>query len=418
MMPLTLTADQQAAQEAFYKFLVDPIETVFVLEGYAGCGKSTLVTYLIERVDGVLCAASLIDKTLPDYEIVLTATTNKAAEALAGITKRPVKTIHSYLSLRVKNDYASGNSTLVPATADKKYNALIFIDEASMADSHLLKLIFSTTQNCKIVFIGDRAQLLQVKASAAPVFEAKFTGAKLEQVVRQVAGNPIIDLATKFRETVKTGQFFSFKPDGNAIKHLSREEFNQEIIKEFTRKDWHFSDSKILAWTNKKVIQYNQALTNLVQGTPELQIGDYAICNSYVRASSGLPIKTDQMVYITGVEDNVIRAGVMGKNYTMDYSSSLVSFMPNDEADRKSRLKQAKAENDYSTIAEIEESWIDLRAAFACTINKSQGSTFDRVYIDLDDIRRCNSGDQIARMMYVACSRARHQVILVGDLGG
>jgi ATP-dependent exoDNAse (exonuclease V) alpha subunit len=62
------------------------------------------------------------------------------------------------------------------------------------------------------------------------------------------------------------------------------------------------------------------------------------------------------------------------------------------------------------------ENWIDLRAAYAQTVNKSQGSTYDRVFIDLDDIRRCNSGDQIARMLYVAVSRAREQVFLTGDL--
>jgi ATP-dependent exoDNAse (exonuclease V) alpha subunit len=57
-----------------------------------------------------------------------------------------------------------------------------------------------------------------------------------------------------------------------------------------------------------------------------------------------------------------------------------------------------------------------LRAAYAQTINKSQGSTYDRVFIDLDDLARCSSGDQLARMLYVGFSRARHQVFLTGDL--
>ena len=90
--------------------------------------------------------------------------------------------------------------------------------------------------------------------------------------------------------------------------------------------------------------------------------------------------------------------------------------MPNHLADKNKRLKEAKANNEISVIAQIETEWIDLRAAYACTINKAQGSTFDRVFIDLDDIRRCNSGDQIARMLYVGVSRARHQVFLTGDL--
>lgn len=62
------------------------------------------------------------------------------------------------------------------------------------------------------------------------------------------------------------------------------------------------------------------------------------------------------------------------------------------------------------------DGWIDLRAAYACTINKAQGSTYDKVFIDLDDIKKCNSGNQIARMLYVGVSRARLIVYLCGDL--
>ena len=64
----------------------------------------------------------------------------------------------------------------------------------------------------------------------------------------------------------------------------------------------------------------------------------------------------------------------------------------------------------------IERTWIDLRAAYAQTVDKSQGSTYDKVFIDLDDISHCTSGARIARMLYVAVSRARHQVIFTGDL--
>ena len=85
-------------------------------------------------------------------------------------------------------------------------------------------------------------------------------------------------------------------------------------------------------------------------------------------------------------------------------------------SDKNARLKLARVQEEWSIVEEIEERWVDLRAAYACTVNKAQGSTFDRVYIDLTDIGRCTSGDQIARMLYVAVSRARRQVFLTGDL--
>ena len=411
---ITLTDDQQAALTAFNQFLLDPIETVFVLSGYSGCGKSTLVRTIIDEVPNFMRAARLLHATQKDYQIELTATTNKAAENLGQITGQAASTIHSVLGLRVQTDYKTNVTTLLPrSNHDIKEGYLLFIDEASYVDSQLLGLIFKLTRNCKIVFIGDPAQLTPVKATSTPVFDAKFSGAALTTVVRQAEGNPIVDLSTKFRETVNTGQFFAFTPDGDAVKYLMRDEFNAAIEAEFTRPDWRYQDSKILAWTNKCVINYNHFVRNHVKGDPHFQVGDYAICNSFLSLGRQ-SIKTDQLVQITGIEPDTIYQSVPGNWFMLDYTTRV--FQPKSLAEKNARIKLARAENDLTIVAELETQWSDLRAAYACTINKAQGSTFDRVFVDLDDIRRCNSGDQIARMLYVGISRARHQVFLTGDL--
>jgi len=411
---ITLTDDQQAALTAFNQFLLDPIETVFVLSGYSGCGKSTLVRTIIDEVPNFMRAARLLHATQKDYQIELTATTNKAAENLGQITGQAASTIHSFLGLRVQTDYKTNVTTLLPrSNHDIKEGYLLFIDEASYVDSQLLGLIFKLTRNCKIVFIGDPAQLTPVKATSTPVFDAKFSGAALTTVVRQAEGNPIVDLSTKFRETVNTGQFFAFTPDGDAVKYLMRDEFNAAIEAEFTRPDWRYQDSKILAWTNKCVINYNHFVRNHVKGDPHFQVGDYAICNSFLSLGRQ-SIKTDQLVQITGIEPDTIYQSVPGNWFMLDYTTRV--FQPKSLAEKNARIKLARAENDLTIVAELETQWSDLRAAYACTINKAQGSTFDRVFVDLDDIRRCNSGDQIARMLYVGISRARHQVFLTGDL--
>jgi hypothetical protein len=412
MTVITLTEGQQNAQEAFTEFLANPLEPVFVLKGYSGTGKSTLVRHLIEQLPSLLKTVKLLCPSLPEYEVVLTATTNKAAETLAQITGTPVSTIHSFLGLRVHTDYTSGKTRLVPKDKEIVEQHILFIDEASYVDKNLLDIIFKKTRNCKIVFMGDPAQLTPVKSSTTPVFDANFKGAELTQVVRQAEGNPIIDLSTKFRETVTSGQFFSFKPDGHNVAHLSREDFFKEIEKEFTRPDWSYQDSKILAWTNKSVVGYNHYVRDLVQGDPELKVGDYAICNKFISVKRNT-VKTDQLVLITSIAP-AQEFGVQGKIIGID--GSLRAFMPNSLAEKKARINQAKSNEDYAVVEHIESEWIDLRAAYACTINKAQGSTFDRVYIDLDDIGKCSMGDQIARMLYVAVSRARHQVFLVGDI--
>lgn len=410
---ITLTQGQEKALEAFLGFLCDPNEPVFVLKGYAGTGKSTLVQVLLDRVDGYLKAARLINASVDTLEIVLTATTNKAAEAFSQITKRHVVTIHSELGLRVHKDFETGTTRLIPRTSIPRHNLLLFIDEASYIDSELLALIMQLAQDCKIVFIGDPAQLSPVKSSHTPVFSAPFKQAMLDEVVRQAKGSPIMDLSTSFRETVTSGKFFSFTPDGHHIQRLSRDDFEAAALAEFSRPDWKHTDSKILAWTNQRVIHYNKALNDYIKGTPDLQVGDYAVCNSYVSSGSH-GVKADQLVHITRVQDHASHCEVPGKYYEIDYRSAF--FCPDSLADKKARINLAKVRDEPHVLAQINNNWIDLRAAYACTINKSQGSTYNKVFIDLDDIRRCNSGNLIARMMYVAVSRARHQVFLTGDL--
>lgn len=412
-LTLTLTADQEAALSAFSLFLVDPIETVFVLSGYSGCGKSTLVKTLLERLPNFMHTARLINPSQTQYEVELTATTNKAAEMLSQITGYSAGTIHSFLGLRVQTDFKTNVTTLVNRSDEQKEGYLLFIDEASYIDAQLMGWIFKKTKNCKIVFVGDPAQLTPIKSTGTPVFAANFSGAALTQVVRQAEGNPIVDLSTKFRNTVNTGEFFAFKPDGHHIQHMDRDAFNLAIEQEFSRPNWRFQDSKILAWTNKCVIAYNQFVRNKVKGDPHFAEGDYAVCNSFISLNRQT-LKTDQMVQITGIGPDIERHGVMGNMFDLDCSCNV--FMPKSLADKNQAIKTARASSDMHTVSEIEMTWIDLRAAFAQTINKAQGSTYDKVFIDLDDISRCNSGDQIARMLYVAVSRARSFVVLTGDL--
>lgn len=410
---ITLTADQQSALEAFYRFITDPVETVFVLSGYSGCGKSTLVRTLLDALPRFMKTAKLINSSQKEYAVELTATTNKAAENLGRITGQSAVTIHSFLGLRVQTDYRTNTTTLVPRNADMLTDRLVFIDEASYVDKQLLGFIFKKLKDCKVVFVGDPAQLTPVKSVGTPVFDANFSGAALTQVVRQAEGNPIVDLSTKFRNTVNTGEFFRFKPDGHHVKYLERDAFNEAIKAEFTRPDWKYSDSKILGWTNKCVIAFNQFVMNHAAGNPDFKVGDYAICNSFV-ALRGKSFKTDQMVEITGISANVDCYGVAGKDFQLDGSTTL--FMPNSLAAKNARVRVAKAENDMGLVSIMESQWIDLRAVYAQTVNKSQGSTYDKVFIDLDDVRKVNNGNTLARMLYVAVSRARNHVYLTGDI--
>lgn len=415
MSEITLTQGQQTAYEAFTDFILDKLATVFVLEGYSGTGKSTLVETLIADLPKLFRTAKLLDpENYRTPDIILTATTNKAAEAFAGITGEEVRTIHSVLGLRVHTDYKTRTTQLkVRNGADKVYDSILFVDEASYMDDTLLAYTLDRTENCKIVLIGDPAQLLTVGCHRSPVFNAGFPTAKLEEVVRQAKGNPIIDLSTAFRHTVNTGEWSQFIPDGEFIQYLDRNDFEDAIIREFTDPGWSHNRSKVLAWTNKTVIAYNHAIRNQVKGDPHFAVGDYAIVNKFIQLGQ-YSLKTDQLVHITHIGAEEDNNGVIGNWYTLD--NHLTAFMPKSLDDKRARLKAARASDEYQLVRIIEDGWVDLRAAYACTINKAQGSTYDKVFIDLDDIKKCNSGNQIARMLYVGISRARYQVFLTGDL--
>lgn len=410
-MNIQLTQGQQAAFDAFASFVMDPTKQVMVVEGFSGTGKSTLTRTMVQELPKIMKTARLVHPSLAEREVILTATTNKACEALEGLTDQGVVTVQSFLGLRVQTDYRSGETRLVPRSNEIKHDALVFIDEASFVDSQLLDLVFKRTKHCKIVFIGDPAQLTPVKAANAPVFAAGFPTVRLTEVVRH--DGPILELATKFRHTVETGEFFSFVPDGQAVVHLSREAFEDEIIKEFNRPDWNYKDSKVLAWTNKTVIAYNQAISDHVSGTPEFCVGDYGICNRFMNFKGG-SLKTDQTVCVTHIGPDSTEYGVLGNHIEVDHRWRV--FLPKDLTQKKAALKKARDEENYGLVAHIDNNWIDLRPAYACTINKSQGSTFKRVFIDLDDLKKCTHGDQLARLLYVGVSRASTQVVLTGDL--
>lgn len=414
MNAITLNEGQKNAYNTIMGFIGSPSHNVLVLSGFAGTGKSTLMNEVRAGLPKVIDAINLIRPGNEiHFDIEFTATTNKATEALADVLGEEVKTIQSSLGLIVKKDYKTNQSQLTTTKrTQEKINSILFIDEASFIDAPLLELILKLTQHSKVIFIGDPAQLTHFNYKTAPVFDRGFPEVRLEQIMRQGEGNPIIDLSAAFRNTVMGQPFFSFVPDQHHIQRLSDDDFKQAMMQEFSRSDWHYSDSKILAWTNKTVIQYNKFINDHLTGTPELVTGDYAVCNEYIQGN-GCSFKTDALVQITSVFPTK-KHGVDG--YQIGIENRFTGFMPKHLDDKKNRIKVARKAQDDDTLVDINRHWIDLRAAYACTINKSQGSTYKKVFIDLDDVSKCNIPNQMARMLYVAVSRASDQVIFKGDL--
>ena len=410
---ITLSPQQEQAKQEFMSFLSDDSCNDFVLEGFAGTGKSTLVSILLDESPKMLAAIQLITQNHIDWEIICSATTNKAAEVFQTMSGKEVKTVHKTLGLRLQKDYK--NNTTKTIEIDKAYkirNTLLFIDEASYLDTDLIQIIKKKCVSCKIVYIGDPAQLAPVGRSVAPIFSLGFRTASLTSIMRQEEGNPIIEMSARCRDVVNGHGWFQMQPDNNHLVYLDRHQFDAKILEEFAKPDRREDSLKVLAYTNRTVIDYNKKIRSSIFGLGDLQVGDYAVVNKAI-SNKHCKLTTDTEVCITHAI-SYKSMGVSGREITMNGSQQ--AFLPDNLEDKKARLKQARKAEDWRVVKIIEEEWIDLRSAFACTINKSQGSTYDRVFIDLDDVAKCRSGNQMARLMYVAVSRARYNVYFTGNL--
>src|SRR5690606_30589232 len=130
---LTLNDGQQAAADGFFQFLFSEGKEL-IISGPGGVGKTFLMGFLIDEIMPRYQKTCSMMGIKTEYdEVIMTATTNKAAEVLAQATGRPTSTIHSFLNLKVQDDYTSGKSLLTKTLNWRIHsNMIIFIDEASM----------------------------------------------------------------------------------------------------------------------------------------------------------------------------------------------------------------------------------------------------------------------------------------------
>ncbi|MEA5468687.1 ATP-dependent DNA helicase, partial [Spirulina sp. 06S082] len=261
--PFSLKRPQKKALRKLWAFL-DDSEPFFLLGGYAGTGKSTIIFAAIRE---------LIDR---GKRVVLTAPTNKAVAILKKMAAEnemlgiPCQTIHQLLGLGVRNQ--GTEKVLVQASPSSVHlYDFIFLDECSMVGAELWEWLErccekSPLANRKLVLMGDPAQLNPVGEKRSPAFNVK-NRAILTEVVRQAGESPLLDFVTASRHAVKskTDCFFPFpcyQPNdkSNGAFRSSEAKLLQYGIKTLQRKFAQNPDCfRILCYTNKRVEYYNAA---------------------------------------------------------------------------------------------------------------------------------------------------------------
>lgn len=421
------SATQEEAVQNMLSFLVSNKHKFFVLKGFSGTGKTTVITHLINNIEGYYKMLQGLSPGLVVPEVLLTATTNKAAEVLESITKVECKTIHSLLNLVIKPDFKTGKEILrrksdAKDISDLLINSLVIIDEGSMLNKELMRFLEeSMSPTTKVIIVGDPAQLLAVGDNFSHVFFNNYPEFTLTKPQRQDENNSILKFGEQMRRTIDTGDFLPINYDTSNLIKLDGDEFKEHVDTYF--KNQHYGQSnKILAWSNAKVIQYNKYVRSLYTDKDAPQKGELYIANSSCKNNGGgLALKNNQLVEIEEVNEIVYGdanipcylislKGIRDRVYMPINKQSFDYFLKGLASDAKIYRKN------WSEYFMYKEKFADLRPAHSMTVHKSQGSTFDTVYLDLYDISNCNIPNQVARLLYVAATRARNKVYFYGKL--
>ena len=387
---MQLNQGQQKALETLLAAVINTNQKLITLSGPAGSGKTTILKQLVKDLKD-------LSVLMPDLVTTwhFTATTNKAVAALSDAIGpiAEVTTIHSLLGLV---PYQGKLTKRRKATVQR--GSIVVIDEASYIGEELAKFIAPLTDTVSlIIFVGDSYQLPPVKDEISDIFDPNvIPQIELTQVMRQADGNPIQELSLELREVVKHQAEPNIILDDVNISWLNSDDF----IKAFCN-DCIISAPgtvRALAWTNQTAQHYNEQAALACNGRTEFHAGDIVVNNHYFK-SSQQSIPTDATVRIYSTSPWFTDFGKTMRTISTSYGE-LTELHKDSTATPEQRLYY----------------YPDLRYTYASTINKAQGSTYDTVYIDLNDLAKCNDRDLQLRLLYVAVSRARHKVVFTGDL--
>nr|MDJ0646245.1 AAA family ATPase [Flavobacteriaceae bacterium] len=287
--PFTPTPAQDKLLRQLSDFIFDDnAQKLFLLKGYAGTGKTTTISTVVN------CLWQAGKKS------VLLAPTGRAAKVIGGYAGRQAFTIHKKIYHPRKKSNGSVSFVL---QKNKHTNTVFIVDEASMipdraADARLFEngsllddLLFYvySGKNCKLVMIGDTAQLPPVKLELSPALDAETLEAQynkdvkeleLDEVMRQHENSGILNNATSLRINLDDGGFdtFKFNLDFPDIIRLTDGYDIQDAIQTAYDNDAGVEETAFIVRSNKRANQYNQQIRSKIRGQEnEIATGDYVM---------------------------------------------------------------------------------------------------------------------------------------------
>lgn len=411
-----------------------------LLTGFAGSGKTTLMQQVarIFQDEG--------------KNVVMTAPTHKAVAVLArklteaGI-EVPCCTIHSLLSLRPK--VVEDRQVFERADHARAIIAdVVVIDEASMLDISLMGHIRDCLKLQFVLFVGDPSQLPPVGEVASEAFGIK-SRSHLDTIIRQVAGNPILEAARIIRERQGTGAMdYSWMEVTNARKQgLFRPgaALNDWMKRAFLSDQFAADPDffRYLCWTNNRVHEVNRMVRRWKYGgaTPTpLMPGEPCMARTPVfveiedergKMQTEIVMQNCQEGVIRDIGASNVRRRIGEGQHSwvaevpswccmveLDHGGVIEAHVIRDERAYKKVENEvrdwSKAEKDWRAFFRFKEDFADLRPLYALTVHSSQGSTFKWAVVDVRDIAKRQEANMLEcqQLFYVAMTRATDGVIL------
>ena len=425
---------------------------LFLLKGYAGTGKTTSISAVVKS----------LWKT--GKKAVMLAPTGRAAKVISNYAGRPAFTIHKkiYHPKKAKN----GGVNFV-IQANKHTDTLFIVDEASMISDatsnsklfengslldDLMSYVYSG-KGCKLIFIGDTAQLPPVKLDMSPALDSDKLSLnynkdvielELNEVMRQHTDSGILVNATELRMLLSGNSFFDFKfilgfPD--IIRLTDGYDIQDAITGAYD--NIGVEDTAFIVRSNKRANQYNQQIRSKIRGQEnEISTGDFVMVvkNNYFWLSDSsdagfiangdiceiMKIKRTTELYGFRFAEVTVRM-IDYKNQepfeTVILLDTLTSETPSLSYDDSNRLYQEVAKDfedeksNYKKLLSIKKNKyfnaLQVKFSYAMTCHKSQGGQWKTVFIEQPYLPE-GSNREYLRWLYTAVTRAQEKLYLIG----
>lgn len=461
-LPFEPTSKQREAANELAKFLLDPDpRRFFVLRGYAGTGKTSLVSALVHALPAI------------KRKSVLLAPTGRAAKVLSLYSGAIAHTIHK----KIYRPSGSADGPFFSLQNNPHRDTLFIVDEASMIGqgtnekmlypNNLLEDLFyyvDQNENCRLLFVGDIAQLPPVGLPDSPAlspawlkktFGFPIQGVELNEVVRQEIDSGVLYNATKLRVDIATANVIpagvqtpvpQFELEG--YKDIVRVQ-GAELIDELedAYRKYGPEETIIICRSNKRANIYNQQIRARIRWQEdEIANGDHVMIvkNNYYWLSQDQAAGSKAGFIANGDTAEIVRIRKRSEMHGFkfaDVSLRLLDYPEEPELDARILLDTLYTEapaltavqqqqffesvaSDYAELSKgarylkmKQDPWynaLQVKFAYAVTCHKAQGGQWKAVFVEQGYLTDEMINTEFLRWLYTALTRTTEKLYLVG----